>query len=577
MLWAILLTSLPILAQNPTARQVPGVIHVKFTPESIPTGKQMLQVQDLNGAKLQGRFSGRGFSQARKTFARFEPKDTLAVSRLTGEPVILHDLSRWYTIKVADTTNIERFALDLMKLPGVEAASPSMQFFTHAINPNDPRYQSGYQWGLKNPSYSGRDIHAADAWVKNKGRSDVIVAVLDTGVDYNHNDLDPGNRSRIIQGYDAADNDNNPMDDISSSHDGGHGTNVAGVIGAITNNNLKVAGVMWNTKIMPVKIAYTSGPWFVPDNWIMGGIYDGVVADGIDYARQNGADIINMSFGGAPTSGTWYSTFINNPVTEASYNAYLQDVLLVASSGNDDTDELQYPAGFPWVMAVGATDITDQRVTKQNTNNIWGSNYGSHIDVVAPGRSYYTTKRYNSEELVSGTSFSGPMTAGVAGLILSESKDLGLNLTNDDIRQIIRLTADDKGVSGFDSEYGYGRVNADAALTLINSPNIVEHGSKTGGSSTLTWDSHTHTFFRGMGNLASGVYYGVKQYKVTGTVNFSNYYPTPPVVWIRDRTSKGWSYANPNLETPWFKVTNVTSTGFNFETVIYYIGYNSIG
>jgi subtilisin family serine protease len=121
----------------------------------------------------------------------------------------------------------------------------------------------GYQTGLKNGN-TGRDIHATQAWDYNTGRSDVKIAVIDAGVDYNHIDLDPGNRSRVIAGYDAADDDNNPFDDIPSQYDAAsHGTSVAGVIGAITNNDEGVAGIMHSLQIVPVKVFATTGPWWI--------------------------------------------------------------------------------------------------------------------------------------------------------------------------------------------------------------------------------------------------------------------------------------------------------------------------
>jgi subtilisin family serine protease len=566
-----------VMAQDRIEGPVPGVINVKFKHEAVQTDGHELRSQEIVLPELRDVLSDRGFVRGEKIFRHFEARDTLTVSRFTGEPVILLDLSRWYTINVADTVNTVRLAERLMELPGVEAASPEFLMYTQQVFPNDPRFQSNQQWGLYNWSNPGKDIHAPQAWQINKGRSDVIIAVVDGGVDYNHPDLDPGNRSRVIQGYDVADNNSNPMDDIPSQYGfANHGTAVAGIIGAITNNNQKVAGVMWNVKIMPVKVAHTSSPWWDPFGWSMGGAPHSKVAAGVDWARQNGADIINMSLGSDGVSGKWYSVFYNNPVTQATYNAYASGILIVASMGNEDAEKEIYPAGFPWTVAVGASNQNDQRVSVST----WGSNFGNHIDVVAPGINYYSTRRNNQDGSFSGTSAAAPVVSGVAGLILSQSKNRGLNLTNDDIRNVIRVTADDINQSqypGYDKFVGYGRVNVYKALNLLSAPKIVEHGTKFGGSSTLTWDSHKHVFYRGMGTLATGDYFGVKQYKVTGQVNFSNYFESPPVVWVRDRTSKGWDYANPNMQTPWFKITNVTNSGFSFETVVYYIGSNSAG
>jgi len=408
----------------------------------------------------------------------------------------------------------------------------------------------------------------------------VIVAVVDGGVDYNHNDLDPGDRSRVIQGRDTGDDDNNPMDDAPEGGNswGAHGTKVAGVIGAITNNNQKVAGVMWNLKIMPIKVAKTDPPWWGPIfGFSSGQAFDTDIAEGIDWARTHGANIINMSFGGEG-QGFWENLIIGNPIAEATWNAYQQGILLVAAMGNDGNNNIMYPAGYDWVMAVGATNQNDQRVTLQNTGGWWGSNYGSWINLVAPGIYHYTTYRNQSDGSFSGTSCSTPMISGVAGLILSESRDRGLNLTNDDIWHLMEKTADDVNSStnpGFDQYIGYGRVNGDRALQYLQDPYTVKHSTSYGGSSQLTWDDHWHTFYNN-GGLASGNYV-VEQYKITKTVNFSPAYQSVPLVWARERTTNGWSGANPNDELPWVNVKNVTTTSVTFETFVYYVKYNILG
>jgi subtilisin family serine protease len=297
------------------------------------------------------------FTEGRKIFRGFTAADTLATSR-PGRPVRLIDLSRWYTLKVADTTDVAALVERLAKLPGIEAAAPEYPVAPHDVFPNDPEFQLGNQWGLHNTFRPGNDIHAPAAWSYNKGRSDVVVAVVDGGVDYNHADLDPGNRSRVIQGYDTADNDSDPMDDIPAGQGfANHGTQVAGVIGALTNNGTQVAGVLWNTQIMPIKIAYTDGPWWDPFQMFSGpgSAFRTNIGQGIDYARSHGADIINLSLGSPAEDapGTWELFFLGNPVGEAIWNAYQQGVTVFASSGNDSDAQVGYPASHPGALAVG--------------------------------------------------------------------------------------------------------------------------------------------------------------------------------------------------------------------------------
>ena len=555
--------------------QVPGLIYVKFKPGEIKSLKNTLALEDVKAKELRDIFSQYKFKEARKIFKRAVPGKTSTKSR-SGERVKLMDLSHWYAVAVDDGADIQSILEELNGDDRIESASPAFYFYPMGNPPNDSYFS--YQRGLKNGTTS-RDIHAVGAWNLNTGNSNVKIAVIDGGVDYNHEDLDPGNRSRVIAGYDTADNDNNPMDDIPSGEGfDGHGTLVAGVIGAITDNNQGVAGIMWNVKIMPVKIAYTSGPWWDVFGWMTGTATDGNIADGIDWATNNGAHIINMSLGGY--SSAWALFFIGNPVGEAVWNANQQGVLVLAAMGNDDTSSTLYPAGFPYVMSVGATDGYDYRVS----NSYWGSNWGNHINVVAPGHSSYnySTARNDYYDDFGGTSCATPMAAGVAGLVLSESIDRGLNLSNDDIKHLIEKTADkvnpgtySYNSKGWNVEMGYGRINVEAALNALQPPNSVTRATVYGGSSSLTWNTHQHTFYNN-GGLATGNYW-VKQYKVTKTISFPEAYLIAPMVWLRETTSKGWSGANPNKETSYFNITNINTTSFTVETFIYYVQYNSIG
>jgi len=553
------------------SKYIPGVVLVKFEKDLIPDIKQDIYSEDMMVSKTQEVLLNYGFKKGKKMFTNFFPKDTLATNK-EGQTVKLIDLSRWYIIEISDTSNIDKCINKLLKQPGIIAAVPGEIVKPADIYPDDPRFLSNQQWGLYNYSSPGKDIHAPAAWELNQGRNDVIVAVVDGGVDYNHDDLDPGNRSRVIQGIDTGDDDNDPMDNLPSSSDwAGHGTSVSGIIGAITDNNLQVAGIMWNCKIMPVKIATNSG-WGI-FGWGAGEVFNYDIGDGIDYARSHGADVINMSFGGQGV-GWWEHLIFGNPVREATWNAYQQGIVLVAAMGNDDNSTASYPAAFNWTIAVGATNQNDQRITGIG----WGSNFGSHINLTAPGISYYSTKRYQSDGPFSGTSCATPVVSGVAGLILSESLDNGLNLTNDDVLHLMENSATKvAGMGGNDwtQYYGFGRVNAEEALKYLNAPYTFTHATSTGGTSVLNWNNHWHTFFNNAG-LASGNYV-VKQYKVTKTINFSPTYQETPLLWTRERTTDGWSGANPNLELPYVNITSVTNTSVTFYTFIYYIISNSAG
>ncbi len=286
-----------------------------------------------------------------------------------------------------------------------------------AFTPNDPEY--------KIHQYGPQIIQADKAWDITKGDPNVLVAVVDTGVDYTHPEL----KDKVVLGYDFANNDPDPADD------NGHGTHVAGIIAAATNNGIGVASVGFNTRVLAVKVLSANGSG-----------YYSTVAKGITYAADNGARIINLSLRGTVSSAI---------LQDAVNYAWNKGVLVVAAAGNDGSDAPSYPAAYPHVLAVAATDWNDAH---------WSlSNYGDYIDVAAPGVGIVSTDwaggvgPYASR---SGTSMAAPHVAAVAALALAVNPDL----TNADLETIITSTADDKGDPGWDPYYGAGRVNAYKAV-----------------------------------------------------------------------------------------------------------------
>jgi subtilisin family serine protease len=247
------------------------------------------------------------------------------------------------------------------------------------------------------------------------------VAVVDTGVDYNHEDL----YGRVIKGYDFVNSDSDPMDDQ------GHGTHCAGIIGATLNNGVGIAGLA-QVSIMAVKVLDYQGSGYY--SWI---------ANGIKYAVDNGADVISMSLGGPSDSTT---------MKDACDYAWSKGVLVVAAAGNDYGGPVSYPAKYDSVMAVSAIDSSNLLASY--------SNVGPEIEVCAPGSSVLSCYPGDQYKSMSGTSMACPHVAGVAGLVFSENQ----YLSNNDVRNILCDTATDLGSSGFDTSYGYGKVNAQAAV-----------------------------------------------------------------------------------------------------------------
>ncbi|MCS4542397.1 MAG: S8 family peptidase [Euryarchaeota archaeon] len=294
--------------------------------------------------------------------------------------------------------------------------------------------------------WGAEKIGATTCWSNGVTGNDVVIAIVDGGVDYNHPDL----KDNYIGGYDFADNDNDPMD-----YDG-HGTNCAGAALA-KKNGFGTVGIAPGAKLLAVKV------------FRQGGSSLSTLIAGIDYAVQNKADVISMSF----ILGSSYSYA---SLAQACQNAYIKGVVLVASAGNHGSSGVFYPAKYPTVIAVGATD--------SNNKIAWFSSIGPEVELVAPGIGIYTTAMNNKYEYVTGTSISAPQVAGVVALM----RGINPSLSPDEIRKILRETAEDLGTLGKDDYYGYGLVDADEALSRV-----VASPTTTTTSTTTTTTTSTTT------------------------------------------------------------------------------------
>jgi subtilisin family serine protease len=325
------------------------------------------------------------------------------------------------------------------------------------------------QWGLKNTGQSGGtagvDIKAESAWTITTGSPSRKMAILDTGVDLNHPDL----VNNLLPGFDATGGNTNGAPTNTTTGDFPHGTKCAGVAAAQGNNSKGIAGVAYGCKILPVTVGTS---WSIPA---------ANVANGIDWAVSNGADVISMSF--SSTSTTVLIAAINNAATSGRGN---KGCVLVACAHNQGQPNVTYPASSDKVIAVGA--LLNDGTRKGD------SNYGPDLDVVAPGEGIYTTGMAGTSENTvindgangiyfpdfSATSAATPHVAGIAALILSVNP----NFTAQEVYDIITITA--QKLDGYvfqttsthpngawNSEVGYGLVDAHAALQAITCINSV--------------------------------------------------------------------------------------------------------
>lgn len=288
------------------------------------------------------------------------------------------------------------------------------------MTPDDPRYSSA--WHLPR-------IDAPPAWDVALG-DNIVVAILDTGVDGSHPDL----YAQMVPGWNAAGSNY----DTSDVH--GHGTKVAGTTAAVSNNATGVASIAWNALIMPVRITDRTD----------GYAYSSDIARGLDWATDNGALVANIS----------YNVSNSSTVSSAAQRMRNNGGVVVVAAGNDGSDP-----GFsdnPYIISVAATASNDVRTS-------W-SNFGDYVDVAAPGSGIWTTSRGGNYGSVSGTSFASPLTAGVVALIMSANP----LLTPAEVELILEDSADDLGSPGWDPYYGSGRINAFGAVVAASQSNDVD-------------------------------------------------------------------------------------------------------
>ena len=462
------------------------------------------------------------------------------------------EISRAYVLEM-DGTQRPRLAEILAELnadPDIEYAEEDKTISVD-FTPNDPYFSSSGSWGQSYADLWGiKKIGAPTAWDTTSGAG-ITVAVVDTGVDYTHADLAANvwTNPAEIPGNGIDDDHNGYVDDVRGwdfvgasylnptqsnnpvDHHG-HGTHVSGTIAAGGNNGIGVIGVAWNARVMAVKGLDDTGSGPLSS-----------LAAAIQYAADNGADIINASWGGIGSSQT---------IADAVNYAYNLGVVIVAAAGNNSSDARGFsPAGLWNVITVAASDQFDSLAGF--------SNYGSKIDVAAPGVDILSLQASGTNMgpspsagyvRASGTSMAAPHVSGLAALILSHTP----TYSNEDVRQVVRVSASDVGTSGFDLSFGYGRINAGSAVGVtgaleakINAPmdGIVTQGLLTisgvargtgfasytleygAGSLPTTWNTiqtGTSPVSGTLGvfdttSLASGVY--VVQLTVRNTLNQS--------------------------------------------------------
>lgn len=388
------------------------------------------------------------------------------------------DLERILLLETSSPEKMDEILSAFSSDPSVEYAQREIVYKLDFL-PNDSAYAS--QWGMHR-------IGMGKAWDKTRGSADVAVGVIDTGIDYEHPDLrsqvwinraedingnglfDPWPSSEMRNGVsgdlDGIDNDGNGFADDVIGYDFvdqpgfanaaggdyrepdpdvldemGHGTSVSGIIAAETNNGIGIAGIAPDCKIMTLRAFDARGYGTESD-----------VARALAYAVNNGAAIVNMSFGDVQ-----YSRVLRDVIRYA----YGRGVTMVASAGNAQTDRLHYPSAYDETISIAAT--------LSNDATAGFSNFGATIDIAAPGQGITTTGRNGTYGSFDGTSASAPFVTGVAALI----KSLHPEFSPEEVRGVLIASAEDLGTQGWDSRYGSGLLNAARAVELEH-PSVVK-------------------------------------------------------------------------------------------------------
>lgn len=457
------------------------------------------------------------------------------------------DAHRYHVLAWKDRYYVDEIVYEMEKSPVVAYAEADGQGAASGVQqvaPNDQYYFR--QWGLKNDgsfslstAVAGADIDMENGWDIEQGSSSVVLGVIDSGTKLDHpefsgrlwtnsgevagNSIDDDNNGFVddINGWDFANGDNDPTDDQ------GHGTNVAGIACASGNNSIGYAGVDWNCRLMTMKGLNASNNGFY--SWW---------ADAIYYAVDNGAHVLNMSMGGSGSSIT-----LQNAVNYALSN----NVTIVVSMMNFNNNTAYIPASYTGVIAVGSTDPDDTRTAPFFWSNTSGSCYGNHISVVAPGNYMYGLSNTSNTDYSSywgGTSQATPLVSGLATLLLAQTP----GLIPSQIKSVIEATAEDQvgdpgeDVAGWDQYHGYGRINANYALSVMtgmasiaDKNAVAVFPNPSNGAFTVSFPEHTNQLlvYDAAGKL-------LQTHTAAGLRAMQLQTGAPGVYVIRVETTHGW-------------------------------------
>jgi thermitase len=447
------------------------------------------------------------------------------------------DLHRIYRVRFPDGTDLEHALNQLIGLRGNGVVGAwKIPCLKLSKMPNDRGFP--LQWGLHNTGQFGgtpnADINAPEAWDITIGEYADTIGIIDTGVWEGHKDLEGK-----VGG------------DPEYKH--AHGTNVAGIAAAKTNNlTIGIAGLNWKAYIWDDCVSESKPPYDIDPAQVHGAFMNCI---------DHGCDVINCSWGG-------YN--YNCEHQAAVVEAYNDGIVVCASAGNDASSQTQYPAAYVGVLGVGAT-------TDQDAHSPF-SNWGDYIDVVAPGGEHtyvfdnhdiYTTTIPDTFTWVAGTSVAAPLASALASLL----RGYDPRLEPDDISWIICYSAKDLGPTGWDKHFGYGRINARRALDMLRPPHTLYQMEESSPDRSEPGDWQERTF-HGIPGFADDVY-TVRPYRVEKDVlYFREAFKDTPFVWGRGHAQygdPGYYNTDPLYNIHYTGVIDHDEIGAKLETYVYYV------
>jgi serine protease len=422
-----------------------GVTFTAATAQSLDstyvTGAVFVKVKQLANPGQQKTSAAVNVARELPFLSKFSTKYSIAQADQSFYFAQTTSLRQVYRLTLKDPELVEEFIDEMKNDPSVVYAERVPLVRKHIV-PNDP--------GLVSAQYALGAIRAYEAWNVSLGSSIIKVAICDNAVETGHPDL----AGAMLPGYDVANNDNNPNPPDATMN---HGTHVAGIAGAVTNNGIGMASMNLGgyIKLIPVKSTTDNG-----GSTAITHPYEGVL-----WASQNGANVINTSWGGGGFSQTYQN--IANDV-------FARGIIWVASAGNNGTATINYPAGYQNVLSVVSTSQGDIRSSF--------STYGNWVDICAPGGSIYSTVPFGGYANLSGTSMASPLAAGMIAYVWS----INPNLTATQVINLVKATCDniDAQNPGFSGLLGSGRINAYRAA-LQACPNPLPVSISPSGASTL--------------------------------------------------------------------------------------------